>query len=238
MVAWLTSIHSCTSCVEWDGSCVFDLQRGGHFLTHNFVVKAQNSHLCNRSRKTMKAKATLPSLLSVTVCWRCDGTCTFSTMHTVPVLWWHMHVISTRSVTIMWWHTHVIHHTWCPSTVMTHAGDQHVQCHNYVMAHTHVSCHTWCPSTVMTHAGDQHVQCHNYVMAHTHIIHHIWCPNTVTTMQVTSMFSVTSLMAHACDTAGLMSHFLEQLPSHITFKSGCYHMAVEDLQPFNPHNRD
>jgi len=45
-------------------------------------------------------------------------------------------------------------------------------------------------------------------------------------MQVISMLSVTSLMAHACDTAGLMSHFLEQLPLHITFKSGCCHTAV------------
>jgi len=28
-----------------DGSCVFDLQSGGQFLTHNFVVKAQITSL-------------------------------------------------------------------------------------------------------------------------------------------------------------------------------------------------
>ena len=75
--------------------------------------------------------------------------------------------------------------------------------------------------------------CHNYVKAHAN------CPSTVSWhVQVTSTCNVTSLMAHARDTARLLSHFLEQLPLHITFKSGCYHIAVEDSQPTDPHNED
>jgi hypothetical protein len=206
MVAWLTSIHSCTSCVEWDGSCVFDLQPGGHFLTHNFVVKEQKSHVCNRSRKTMKAKAT-------------HSIFTFS--DSVVKMWWHMQVISMCSVTIMWWHIQVI--SMCSVTIMW----------------WHMQVISMCSVTIMWWHMQVISMCSVTIMWwHTHMIRHTWCPNTVTTMQVTSMLSVTSLMAHACDTAGLMSHFLEQLPSHITFKSGCYHIAVEDLQPFNPHNRD
>ena len=237
MVAWLTSMHSCISCVEWDGSCEFDLQSGGQLLAHNFVLTAHITSLQqkweNNERNgntfhlyfqwqcvtVVMAHAHYPTR---TLSQYCGGTCILSNMHTLPVLWWHMHITQ---------------HAHSPSIVMTHAGNQHVQCHNYVMAHT-----CGLPHLVYQYSDDT---CRWPACAESQL-----CDGTSTLsatlgvpilwwhMQVTSMCSVTSLIEHACDTAGLLSHFLEQLPLYITFKSGCYHIGLEELQPTDPHNRD
>ena len=154
MVAWLTSFHSCTSIVEWNGSCVFDLQSGGQFLIHNFVVKAQITSLQQKSENNegkgntfhlyfqwqcvedVMAHAHFPQC---TLFQCCDDTCRWP---------------ACAGSQLCDWHTHVIHHAHCPNTVKTHAGDQHVQC--YI---TNGTC-MWYSRPTVTFSGTDNITHH------------------------------------------------------------------------------
>jgi hypothetical protein len=116
----IPSLLSVTVCHSCDGTCTLS-------NTHTLPVLWWHMHIIQHalSPSIVVAHAHYPTR---TLSQYCDGTCTLSNTHTLPVLWWHMQVISMCSVTIMWWHTHVVCHTWCTSILMTHAGDQHVQC--------------------------------------------------------------------------------------------------------------
>ena len=68
-------------------------------LNSQFCSDSTNCIFATEVGKQWQQRQHIPSLLSVTVCHSCDGTFTWSTMHTVPVLWWNRQVTSMRSVT-------------------------------------------------------------------------------------------------------------------------------------------
>jgi len=94
----------------------------------------------------------IPSLLSVTVCHSCDGTCTLSNTHTLPVLWWHMHIIQhALSPSIVMAHAH-----YPTRTLSQYCGGTCILSNMHTLPvlwwHMHITQHAHSPSIVMGHA--------------------------------------------------------------------------------------